>query len=339
LTKENKTDKLFLCNGKAYSEVSTSLYEGSIPVALPEKKAVLSWKGSLIPWKLYCEIVAFFRWTYEDSKSESQCRLAYNEKTREWKAIVLPQKKGTGMTTSEIENHPDKAKMVQDMYKAGFEFAGTFHHHCSAAAFQSGTDTNNEITQTGLHVTVGKIDEPVVDLHSRLVFRGVQYEADLADWIGLPEHLAKVVPLFPAVIRNGINKYYTTHPEKSAFPETWKSSMVEEPETYAGYGAYSGVGRAYEENGYYASGYPGRRYKTFAEHRFAHLINNLDRAELSIPTQLAFEDLLDVMDQHNLDIENLQEAADYFQEMENALLTEQTGMEKEEVTGAKAAGK
>ncbi len=31
------------------------------------------------------------------------------------------------------------------------------HHHCSASAFQSGTDEENERGQDGLHITVGRM--------------------------------------------------------------------------------------------------------------------------------------------------------------------------------------
>ena len=45
---------------------------------------------------------------------------------------------------------------------------GSIHSHQGASAFQSGTDSNDEITFPGLHITIGKIMQAIPDIHVRM---------------------------------------------------------------------------------------------------------------------------------------------------------------------------
>ena len=56
------------------------------------------WTGPKMDPEMWRQVLAFFRWTYPTTKSESQVRLYVNYKTRVWRAWAFPQKEGTGMT-------------------------------------------------------------------------------------------------------------------------------------------------------------------------------------------------------------------------------------------------
>jgi hypothetical protein len=139
-------------------------------------KAKFDFTGPKISPEMWAEVMAFFEWTQEIEKSESQVRL-FLHPTHGWKAWAFPQKGGTGMTISEIEDHPDRAtQRARFADHDGWTYFGTVHHHCTAGAFQSGTDTADEKNQDGLHITVGHMDKEVRDLHCRLYIKGHKFE-------------------------------------------------------------------------------------------------------------------------------------------------------------------
>jgi hypothetical protein len=194
-------------------QVNLGLYEGYLPTMVEKiEKPVLRWHGSRIPRHLWQAVCSFMRWTQETYSSEAQLRLYYNEQHHHWKAVVLPQTVRTGMTSNEIPNHVKRQDILMLVNpEAGWKPAGTVHHHCTASAFQSGTDYKDEIEQNGLHVTLGHMLSEKLDVHARATFRRCQYEVDLSEWIDGP-----------------------VNPPVSVFPARWKTVLEEPaPVTYA----------------------------------------------------------------------------------------------------------
>jgi hypothetical protein len=119
---------------------------------------------------------------------------------------------------------------------------GTVHHHCNANAFQSGTDHGNEATIVGIHLTVGKLSEPTLDIHSRLSMKfvgemaddgsvirpGTQhfYESpDLTDWFQLPQPVLDLLPATShGVILNTLLK--TPVGKEVGFPARWTENLI-----------------------------------------------------------------------------------------------------------------
>jgi hypothetical protein len=202
---------------------------------------------------MWRQVVSFFKWTYDTYKCEAQVRLAYNEDKREWRIAVLPQNITPGLFTDEIKVHVDREKALEECgFNDGFRFVGTIHHHCSASAFQSGTDHADEITQPGYHVTIGKLNTKQCDFHSRASFRGIMYnEVNDRDW--LPYRNDEMLDLVTV----------------SEFPEIWKERLKKRTVVvhqkkgkkgkhqggyYAGRGGnmgYSAHTNAWDDDGYY----------------------------------------------------------------------------------------
>lgn len=134
------------------------------------------WDGPQISPVEWARMMAFFEWTYESEKSESQVRW-YVHPTQGWRCWAFPQKGGTGMTTKEIADHP-KALEQRRLFSSaeGWEYCMTVHHHCSSGAFQSGTDEHDEKNVDGIHITIGHLDKPVRDFHVRMYLRGHKFE-------------------------------------------------------------------------------------------------------------------------------------------------------------------
>ena len=103
-------------------------------------------------------------------------------------------------------------------------YFGTVHHHCSASAFQSSTDEQNEWNQDGLHITVGRMDQERQDLHARFYLAGNGYEPDLGSFWQIEPELTERVP-------KGLHHHLATHQMGERvtvdFPDQWRENLVE----------------------------------------------------------------------------------------------------------------
>lgn len=218
---------------------------GHVPSAttIVEASPSMRWTGAKIPDAVWKQIVSFFQWSYEETKSETQVRLLLNTDTGEFKAHAFPQKYGTGMTAKELSDNPDYERQLNEQMAGGnwIKF-GTAHHHCAVGAFQSGTDSSDE-TEMGIHITLGNINSPAHTIHARvsLTIPGTlsedgsvatkashaYYNAVLSDWFHAPQ---LPVPL-PENIREDIVKYQLCTPvpkDQLQFPPCWADNLIKE---------------------------------------------------------------------------------------------------------------
>lgn len=145
------------------------------------------------------------------------------------------------MTTKELPDDPSYESQVNEQMAGGFIKFGTVHHHCSAGAFQSGTDSADE-KEMGVHITVGNIGSERHSIHARVsltipgtlgadgkfltVARHAYYHAVLGDWFDV----AEASPCFPEEIRDQITKWILGTPEgETTFPAQWATNLIKEP--------------------------------------------------------------------------------------------------------------
>jgi len=111
---------------------------------------------------MWHQVMSFFRWTNKVMDSESQVRLYVNTKLGRWGAWAFPQEARTGMSAREIatpetpEQAVERFALWESQPSSDWVYFCTVHHHCSASAFQSHTDEENEKGQDGLHITVAE---------------------------------------------------------------------------------------------------------------------------------------------------------------------------------------
>lgn len=103
-------------------------------------------------------------------------------------------------------------------------YFGTVHHHCSASAFQSSTDEQNEWNQDGLHLTVGRMDAEQHDLHARLYLGGNCFEPDMSSFWPIDADLAMKIPLS---MHNELARFQMCEKVTVDFPNTWRANLVE----------------------------------------------------------------------------------------------------------------
>ena len=165
-------------SGKAVEfRESAGIFKCLLEHEVSKTKASFEWTGPKINPQAWAEMLAFFKWTQVTEKSEAQVRLFVHPEEG-WKIWAFPQKGGTGMTTKEEDN--EEAKRQRALIGEGYVPFGTVHHHCNCTAFQSGTDAADEVSVDGLHITIGKMEDPQHDIHCRLYFKGHKFEPNMS---------------------------------------------------------------------------------------------------------------------------------------------------------------
>ena len=206
------------------------LVSSQIEYEVKTAKGKLTYHGPKLNLELWHQILSFFRWTHKEHQSECQVRLYVNVKLNRWAAWAFPQAARTGMTARElpVQETPEKAQERFASWHSepsdDWLYFGTVHHHCSASAFQSATDEQNEWNQDGLHITVGRMDQDRHDLHARFYLGGNCYEPDLSCFWQIDSELAEQVP---AAMLHQLACHQMGAKVTVDFPDAWRHHLVE----------------------------------------------------------------------------------------------------------------
>jgi hypothetical protein len=150
------------------------------------------WKGSKMPYALWEQVMGFLRWSQQEHKSESMLIFFYHAENRQWGIACFPQETN-GMTVKLLETDP-QYPVVRAQFGRGWVQFGSIHHHCTAGAFQSGTDSADELQKEGVHITIGKVEDIETESHARFVYKGICYPAKIHEWIEQPEWANQLPP-------------------------------------------------------------------------------------------------------------------------------------------------
>jgi hypothetical protein len=229
-------DKYIVNKDEVFERYDDALFKGYVRTRpqVTKMDPYLSYVGPKISMESWKQILAFFDCAYKEHKVEAQVRLYLNQKQGTWRAWAFPQE-GEAAATTEVAEACDVECKRTELYSAkGWIEAGSVHSHAALSAFQSGTDKSNEDTKQGIHITVGRLDERVYDLHGRLTFRGIFYNVDWSDWFQLPPGLEGL----PAALHTTVMQYFLTeHVTETAFPDAWKENLKKKewvPKKWAG---------------------------------------------------------------------------------------------------------
>lgn len=193
--------------------------------------ATFDWLGPKISPEAWREMLAFFKWTYDTEKTESQVRLFIHPELG-WKFWAFPQDSVSSMTTKEVSN--DLAREQRAAIGPGYFPWGTVHHHCGMGAFQSGTDHSDEVNVDGLHITIGKLGDAQYDMHTRLYVKGNRFEPQMAAFWDIgpeKEGLVKAVSELGFTGEDVADKIARQQmcepaPADTAFNPLWKSNFL-----------------------------------------------------------------------------------------------------------------
>ena len=139
----------------------------------------------LPPETLY-KALLFFRKVYNKHHAEAIVLLAYNEAEKKY-ALYCPIQKVSGghidydremaerLVSVRDNDEPDWSKLLDD----GYAKVGTIHSHCNFQAFHSGTDTGDEASFNGVHITLGHVVDQEFSVAASLALNDYREEVDV----------------------------------------------------------------------------------------------------------------------------------------------------------------
>ena len=180
--------------GGAYLKKKLDLIESLTPVDrisfLDEVDTYAKINIPKIPVNLMANIIGFFRKVYELHKSESIVLLYYNKKEKTYKLYVPEQE----VTAAGLDYKTDKT--IQNHI-----LVGTVHSHASMSAFHSGIDDRDERRFDGLHITIGKVNDPeFFDISVSIVVNGMRQRMTADSYVEKVEE-REFTPYFPQMFR------------------------------------------------------------------------------------------------------------------------------------------
>lgn len=244
----------FVTDGKNfYIAFESPLVSGFMPVQIPKADPILRWHGPRID--LTKQWYPALKFMADHVAHEVVLRLFMTGDRSEIVIFPLTQNYGTGMTVSEAITKEER----EEWASLNLIEAGTVHSHCSGNAFASGTDTADEKTRDGLHITIGKLKNDQYDIHARMTWTVPGEEQDgklvrasmttsqtpnLSDWFSLPEHVTQFIRLEPE-LEESVVKYCLTKPPGPhiQYPDFWKTKLIKKPASVQWSGPYQGYQR------------------------------------------------------------------------------------------------
>ena len=107
-----------------------------------------------VPGRIIGQALTFFRKVWYLHKSEAYVTLLYSAKLDQYK-LWCPKQEVSG--TSVNYDRTDQPSF-EDRNTNDWQMCGTIHSHCDFSAYHSGTDTHDESTFDGIHITLGHVN-------------------------------------------------------------------------------------------------------------------------------------------------------------------------------------
>ena len=111
-----------------------------------------------IPGRIIGQALYFFRMVWKRHHSESEVTVYYSPSSKQYMLWCPTQEVTMGGVSYDRLDRP----ALEDLKAEGgedFHLVGTIHSHCNFSAFHSGTDTYDEDTEDGIHITLGHVDQ------------------------------------------------------------------------------------------------------------------------------------------------------------------------------------
>ena len=177
-------------NTPGYTLVKESKGKG---LELDEVKENCSYAYPPVNFNTYMLSLRFLRKVYEIHKSEGVVLLVLNRnrslKNQKYQ-IVVPKQEVSGASV----DYKEGIKEAHKLLNTGEFFAGTIHSHPGFGAFQSSTDSSDELNFDGIHITLGKIDQEHPEIHQRVCFGGKSFDVKESIVQTMPPNIPQTFP-------------------------------------------------------------------------------------------------------------------------------------------------
>jgi len=129
---------------------------------LEDAKPSISLKLPKIPGRIIGQALTFFRQVWDKYSSEAYVQLYYSKELNQYRLWCPKQRVSAGGVSYRRDDQFSYEERVGDeanrMAQWKWQMVGTIHSHCNFSAFHSGTDTHDEETFDGIHITLGHVD-------------------------------------------------------------------------------------------------------------------------------------------------------------------------------------
>jgi len=130
---------------------------------LEDAKPSISIKLPKIPGRIIGQALTFFRKVWNKFQAEACVQLYYSKELNQYR-LWCPQQQvsRSGVSYNRADQIPYEERIGEGKFDVTkqwkWQVVGTIHSHCNFDAFHSGTDTNDEETFDGIHITLGHVD-------------------------------------------------------------------------------------------------------------------------------------------------------------------------------------
>lgn len=124
---------------------------------LQEQTQALNYNLPRIPGRIIAQAKTFFEKVFNEYRSESYLTLYYSRKLEQFRLWCPAQKVSYASVNYERSDGIPIEETVADE-GAQWQMIGTIHSHCDFSAFHSGTDTGDEESFDGIHITIGHVN-------------------------------------------------------------------------------------------------------------------------------------------------------------------------------------
>jgi PRTRC genetic system protein A len=180
-----------------------------------------------IPSEILVAPLLFFRRVYERHNSEAGLLLYYSHEKNIYEIHASAQEVSHASVDYEIQGRYEKE---------GLSLVGTIHSHCDFNAFHSGIDVHDERDLDGIHITIGRVDQPYFTISSTIAVNNNRFEVNPEDLIfGLRKVEFTPKPKVDYKRLFGVKQdsfYYDDYRDVSWFSREFDNYLNNRPKTY-----------------------------------------------------------------------------------------------------------
>ena len=123
-----------------------------------------------VPGKIIALALSFFREVFKQHRSESYVTLLYSKKLNDFRLWCPNQRVGYSSVSYDRTDSIPFEESIGCAEGPQYSMIGTIHSHCDFSAFHSGTDTSDEASFDGIHITLGHVNQESFSMVSSVVF-------------------------------------------------------------------------------------------------------------------------------------------------------------------------
>ena len=166
-----------IARGGIYLSKDTGLVRAMVRVDgisfLEEVDTRVTLRVPKIPSWVVAPAVLFFRRVYEEYGAEAAVLLYYDAQSGEY-ALDAPLQQVTGTSVS----YQNRGRVDE-----GLQLVGTIHSHANFGAFHSGVDIHDEQHLDGIHITIGRVDQPYFMVSGSIAVNNNRFPMNPGDMI------------------------------------------------------------------------------------------------------------------------------------------------------------